>query len=427
MNCPKCLEPVEEGDLFCVCGADLACASEKSETKNGASAAKGDAAKSGSAGGLFKPPGMGAAAKNTGKKKGGLFSVPGAAVPVSRSVEKPVKSTAVKVKGRPYPDCGADSEQVSSDGICTNCGTQVVFSQRDDFTVAASNELAVRSFLGRCHHRNEDYALAADIVLEPSGKTYTVILVSDGVSSSECAHLASEAACTRGMEFLAQALKSGVKADCDLLAEAICAAQEAVLAVKGNGETDKLGRAKVPPEATFLAILLDGEKAYLGWVGDCRAYSVYISATGELEARLLTKDHSWINYMVDSGQLSVEAAEADQQAHCILQVLGPVDSANPLNPSFASYDLTGSQLLLAASDGFWNYGQPSQARPAGPMLEQLKTLSLAEVSAEAIARKLVAFANDTEGRDNITVVVQKRHPSHGRVETSTRTDQLPLN
>ncbi|HMW90670.1 MAG TPA: hypothetical protein PKE54_11635, partial [Candidatus Obscuribacter sp.] len=88
MNCPKCLEPVEEGDLFCVCGADLACASEKSETKNGASAAKGDAAKSGSAGGLFKPPGMGAAAKNTGKKKGGLFSVPGAAVPVSRSVEK---------------------------------------------------------------------------------------------------------------------------------------------------------------------------------------------------------------------------------------------------------------------------------------------------------------------------------------------------
>ncbi len=213
MNCPKCLEPVEEGDLFCVCGAELSDAS-KGEKQQIESASKSEMSTAGSGGGLFKAPGMNAAGKVGGKKKGGLFSVPGAAVAVTRSLEKPVKSGAVKAKGRPCPDCGADADQVSGDGICTNCGTQVVFSQRDDFTVSVSNALAVRSYLGRCHHRNEDFALAADIVLEPSGKSYTVILVSDGVSSSECAHLASEAACLRGMAFLEQALKSGLTVIC---------------------------------------------------------------------------------------------------------------------------------------------------------------------------------------------------------------------
>jgi protein phosphatase len=342
--------------------------------------------------GLFTRPGSESGTKSApGKKATGVFAAPGGHGTITKA----------KVVRPNCPACGADSSQIS-DGTCGNCGAQVSFPPRDDFKERINESLALRSFLGRHHPRNEDYGVAAELVV--GGITYTVMIVSDGVSSAERSHLASEAACQTSREKMVSMLKSGEKDLVKVLTAGVDVAQKAVLALPCIGELDSRGNRKAAPEATFIAAIVAGGRATICWLGDCRAYSVARNGG----ATLLTKDHSWINLVVDAGEMSLADAMVAPEAHAIYQSLGPVDADNGgiFEPAFCTVDLLGARMLILCSDGFWNYGHPVQDQPPTPLDDQLALLPL---SAEAltVAEALVKYANDTEGHDNITVVVKK--------------------
>ncbi len=208
------------------------------------------------------------------------------------------------------------------------------------------------------------------------GITYTVMIVSDGVSSAERSHLASEAACQTSREKMVSMLKSGEKDLVKVLTAGVDVAQKAVLALPCIGELDSRGNRKAAPEATFIAAIVAGGRATICWLGDCRAYSVARNGG----ATLLTKDHSWINLVVDAGEMSLADAMVAPEAHAIYQSLGPVDADNGgiFEPAFCTVDLLGARMLILCSDGFWNYGHPVQdsaayasRRPAcSPALER---------------------------------------------------------
>ena len=149
------------------------------------------------------------------KKVVSLFSVPGAdgkPAAAPKRKRKPIdvpRSGGTTVMEKPAPKkcmaCG--SSAISSDGICGNCGEPVVFSERDDFKVRVSDALAVRSFIGRHHSRNEDFGTVAAEVI--GGKVYSIVIISDGVSSSERSNLASESACKAGREEILKRLRAG--------------------------------------------------------------------------------------------------------------------------------------------------------------------------------------------------------------------------
>lgn len=122
-------------------------------------------------------------------------------------------------------------------------------------------------------------------------------------------------------------------------------------------------------------------------VGDSRGY---LFRDGSLTQ--LTEDHSVVADLVREGRLTEEEAEVHPQRNIVTRVLGVYDTVEvdlwPVDP------VEGDRYLLC-SDGLFNEVGPDQI---GSVLRRLE-------DPEDAAAELVRLANDSGGRDNITVVI----------------------
>ena len=119
---------------------------------------------------------------------------------------------------------------------------------------------------------------------------------------------------------------------------------------------------------------------------------------------MITRDHSWVNDVVDNGLMSEADALRSPMAHAIVRCLG---GPAPDTISFADQtDLAsvvrcilpaGSRLLLC-SDGLWNYAQTVDE------IADLVRSAEAETPLET-ARRLVRYAIACGGKDNITAAI----------------------
>ena len=125
----------------------------------------------------------------------------------------------------------------------------------------------------------------------------------------------------------------------------------------------------------------------LGHVGDSRAY---LLRDGEIEQ--LTRDHSLVAELERSGQISPEAAEHHPQRSIITRALGPEPSVE-----VDTYTLTGREgdLFLICSDGLTTMISDSDVASI------LRSAGSLDEAAEALVRA----ANQSGGKDNITVVL----------------------
>jgi serine/threonine protein phosphatase PrpC len=304
------------------------------------------------------------------------------------------------VVGLPRPcACGAASDRTGHEGICAVCGQLRIVPERDDFYIQLSKHLVVRSHLGLRHWRNEDYGLIAQG--EIHGQPATWFVVSDGVSSTALADLASKAACHAALGTMAQQLRQGIQPH-TALAVAIDAAQQAVLTVPHVARQDQPEHIRTPPEATIVLCLIQHGLATIGWLGDSRVYLVEQGEWGPT-ARLLTRDHSYINTLVDRGQMTREQALSSPQAHAITKALGPLAHGEVLEPSFTTCTLENAVCLIGCSDGFWRYAHPQQDDP--PIQITRLVQACPEEDALALAHAMITWANQSGGQDNITVAV----------------------
>ncbi len=202
-------------------------------------------------------------------------------------------------------------------------------------------------------------------------------VVCDGVSSSVNPDVASQAAADAACTVLTTQLDLDAAYD---------AARKAVLATQFEPHPE-LG----PPSCTFLAGLITYDGVKLATLGDCRAYWV---ADGT--ATQLTVDDSWAELQIASGALSRAEAYAHVNAHVITRWLAQ-DADPAWRPRITTFDVPGPGRLLLVSDGLWNYTL-EPAHLVAAMGEQ-------PVERLELARRLVTYANDAGGSDNITVVV----------------------
>lgn len=325
------------------------------------------------------------------------------AVAVAVAVSVPISTLAGACR------CGAGPEEVDAQGFCTGCGRQRKAASRDHVEVALAPHFAGVTDRGIRHPRNEDdMALALETLANDMAH---ILVVSDGVSSSHNADAASEAASTHARERLAQAI---LQSEADLeaaMAEAIRAAHDAVCKVPYTPGGDK-----DPPAATIVAALVRGETAILGWVGDSRAYCFT-----HQEAMLLTHDHSWVNEMVDSGQLTEDEAMLAPEAHAITQCLGILEGEDPSDaptPGIKTVTLPTACRLIVCSDGLWNYAShPEQ------LAEQIRQAP-PQADALTLARHLTSYAIAQGGKDNITVSVLHRMPAQEQKETKENSNAV---
>lgn len=140
---------------------------------------------------------------------------------------------------------------------------------------------------------------------------------------------------------------------------------------------------------TGVALSLDAGRPVLTVfnVGDSR---VYRFAGNDLTQ--LTTDHSLVQEMVDSGQLSAENAEGHPESNVITRAVG--FSIEP-EIDFTRLAIEPGMRLLICSDGL------TKEVP----MERLRLHLAARLSARETANALVDAALAQGGRDNVTVIV----------------------
>lgn len=137
---------------------------------------------------------------------------------------------------------------------------------------------------------------------------------------------------------------------------------------------------------TCVALLLVGGKGVVGHVGDSRVY-----LRRQDRAHQLTEDHSLIHEQLKRGVITREEAEKSEFRNVITRAVGIQRS---VQVDTLVVDVLPGDTLLLCSDGLHNYLAAGEAA---------KLLSQDPV--EQLPRRLVDFANERGGKDNITVVV----------------------
>ena len=160
--------------------------------------------------------------------------------------------------------------------------------------------------------------------------------------------------------------------------------KEANRAVFDRGTSD---RSVSGMGTTLTAALVDGDSVRLAHVGDSRAY---LLRAGDL--RMLTEDHTLVNRMVTSGEISRSEAEVHPHRSVLTRSIGTERDVDVDDSSLALID--GDRLLLC-SDGL----------TAMVTEDQIKAILENVDDPQEAADRLVRAANRAGGVDNITVVV----------------------
>ena len=141
---------------------------------------------------------------------------------------------------------------------------------------------------------------------------------------------------------------------------------------------------------TAAAIVQDA--LYYVHVGDTR---LYLIRDGQITR--VTRDHSYVGRLVESGMITPEEAENHPQRNILTAALGTnpdliMDSPGRPEP------LRPEDVLLICSDGLWGQVRDSEILDA-----------VENKSAEQTGRKLIELARERGGPDNITVEVLRLH------------------
>jgi len=262
--------------------------------------------------------------------------------------------------------------------------------------------LAGVSDRGLQRSRNED-ALRLGQVAERDTR---ILIVCDGVSSSQSAARASQAAADAALASMTARLEEGERDLEKAMTEAVAAARAAVSAIPYQpwAGTD-------PPSTTLVAAAVADGRVTIGWVGDSRAYFV-----GPTAAEQLSWDDTWAADQVALGRLSELEAAKDPRSRFLTKWLGN-DQGEESPPSVWTFRTEGPGLVLLCSDGLWDYLETTES--LGEVVRDLGAMA----SADTLARRLVDFARDAGGHDNITVAVAtvgRPEDSGADVELATR-------
>ena len=257
---------------------------------------------------------------------------------------------------------------------------------------AARGDVACASHIGLRHETNQD---AAALGIDGSGH-HIVLVVADGVSSTEGAEECARVASHTARDYLAATMDQGLPINDDdtvtLFERTFQKTHEAV--VSGSG----------PIGACTLAVAVaTHDRIVVGNIGDTRTY--WFPDDGDPVR--LSIDDSMAQAQMDLG-LSREEAERGMGAHAITKWIGA--SATDVAPRVMAYKPQQSGWLLVCSDGLWNHVPDAGdlARLMADLVSKAHTDDHGHASPAGVADGLIAYANNCGGHDNITVALWRR-------------------
>ncbi|HEX5734454.1 MAG TPA: PP2C family serine/threonine-protein phosphatase [Blastocatellia bacterium] len=248
-----------------------------------------------------------------------------------------------------------------------------------------------RTDIGMQRSGNEDAFMVADLTTgnvglgpdmstHPVGARGSLMVVSDGMGGAVAGEIASEMAVTSIRESLME-IPTDLNVSERLKMATEIANEKIWEHAQQNPELSGMG-------ATVTAVLVQGTTAYIGQVGDSRAYLV----RGD-QIKQLTKDQSLAQMLIDSGAITPEQVSSVPQ-NVIMQALGTQPT---VKVALTAVELFRNDCLLICSDGLSNKIQAIEMREMAQSSTELT----------ATCRRLVEMANERGGEDNITVIIAR--------------------
>jgi protein phosphatase len=227
-------------------------------------------------------------------------------------------------------------------------------------------EQAGRTDVGRQRTANED-----SLVVRPP-----LFAVADGMGGAKAGEVASAVA----VEAVERAPESGEPAEAQLAS----IVRDANRRIYDLAVADESRRGM---GTTLTLAKVHGDEVSLAHVGDSRAYRM---RDGELSQ--LTRDHSLVAELERSGQITPEAAEHHPQRSIITRALGPEPDVE-----VDTYTLSGREgdVFLICSDGLTSMISD----------DEMTSILRSGASLDEAAEALIRAANQSGGKDNITVIL----------------------
>lgn len=138
---------------------------------------------------------------------------------------------------------------------------------------------------------------------------------------------------------------------------------------------------------TLEVCLIYNNKAYIGHVGDSRIYRIRKNVI-----RKLTKDHSYVQQLVEDKKITREEAKSHPKKNMLTKALGCIAY---VEPDIRARNFEKGDIFIICSDGLTN------------MVDESKIYDLVTNDVNTAADKLINLANEAGGYDNITIIIIK--------------------
>jgi serine/threonine protein phosphatase PrpC len=250
----------------------------------------------------------------------------------------------------------------------------------------SEKKIGFATHVGMHRQLNEDSLASLEVTAAYESKTKKrlLLLVADGMGGHNAGEIASRMGSETVVNALAQLLSSkdeDASRYVEAFRTAISLANQRILeaSIQTSG-SEGMG-------TTLTLAIIDGNQLHTANVGDSRCYII-----NEEDVWQFTKDHSYVQQLVDRGQITREEARTHPRRNEITRVVGYYGVVE-IDTGVTSLD--GNDRVLLCSDGLTAHVED----------DELKRMVLDHTDPQKACDELVGLANSRGGRDNISVII----------------------
>ncbi len=234
-----------------------------------------------------------------------------------------------------------------------------------------------KSDIGKARELNQDYYYVSKETDEPK-----IYILADGMGGYKGGEIASKLATDSVRKYIENNFDSTPKEKEEILKLIGSAVEYANMVVyeksKEIPELEGMG-------TTIEVCLIYNNKAYIGHIGDSRIYRIRKEVI-----RKLTKDHSYVQKLVEDKKITREEAKSHPKKNMLTRALGCTPY---VEPDLRARNFEKGDVFIICSDGLTN------------MVDEKRIYELVKNDITTATDNLIKEANDAGGYDNITVII----------------------
>lgn len=240
-------------------------------------------------------------------------------------------------------------------------------------------EAFAKSDVGKVRNMNQDY-----YYISTDEDLIKVYILADGMGGYNGGEVASKLATATALSYIKSNFDKISKEKEEILKLIKSAIEYANMIVyeKSNEQQELEGMG-----TTLEICLIYNNKIYIGHVGDSRIYRIRKEFI-----RKLTKDHSYVQKLVNDGTITKEEAANHPKKNMLTKALGCTVF---VEPDVTVKGFIKDDIILICSDGLTN------------MVNEEEIYNIVKFNYRIAPEKLIEKANENGGYDNITAIVIK--------------------